>query len=137
MTSSASGAAALMVLRSRSSVGRNFAGTCAMYSSTVLGVSGGRGFIAVEPGRDVFDVPAGGLDPAAVPWWIIEMLVGLVAFGLGVAIVVATTVDTFSAPPRSARFPYSSRALCLVVQVQHRVGNSLLHWRFSRLVLLD
>ncbi|HYS99085.1 MAG TPA: hypothetical protein VEO20_00290 [Thermoplasmata archaeon] len=44
-------------------------------------------------------------DPATVPWWLIEMLMGLVPFGLGLAIVLANTVDTFSALPRSARFP--------------------------------
>src|SRR2546428_6768806 len=45
MTSSASGAAALIVLRSRSRAGRNFGGTRAKYSSIVFGGGAASGFI--------------------------------------------------------------------------------------------
>src|SRR6266511_1920659 len=56
MISSASGAAALMVLRSRCRAVRNLAGTRAMYSSTVFGAGPTSGCMSVGPVRAALSV---------------------------------------------------------------------------------
>src|SRR2546426_778322 len=64
MTSSASGAAALIVLRSRWSRARNLGSTAAKYSSTVFGVRADGGVIALERRRGALSVRPLGDRPA-------------------------------------------------------------------------